>query len=132
MTKRIAICLSLAAGLLAAADFKPYPGAKLDDKASHEASLSGKGESQVYTTSDPLDKVYAFYKPLYPEYKMRRTGARTATGQDVVFYFFLLDGAGNLISSKYWMKIQHPYVGGADSKDIRDLTVIQTVRLPAQ
>ena len=133
---RVQKSISLLAGILIAfstlclaQEPKPYPGAKLDDKASHEASAAAPGkQSQVYTTSDSLDKVYAFYKGTYKEFSMRSTGPTLPSGQQVKWYFFILDGGTTLANSKLWMKIQHPYVGGADGKDIRDLTIIQTVR----
>ena len=115
--------------LCLAQEFKPYAGAKLDDKASREASAAAPGkQSEVYTTSDSLDKVYAFYKNTYKEFSMRSTGPTLPSGQQVKWYFFILDGGTTLANSKLWMKIQHPYVGGADGTDIRDLTIIQTVR----
>ena len=128
--------ISLLAGLLIvfstlclAQEFKPYTGAKLDDKASREASAAAPGkQSEVYTTSDSLDKVYAFYKNTYKEFSMRSTGPTLPSGQQVKWYFFILDGGTTLANSKLWMKIQHPYVGGADGTDVRDLTIIQTVR----
>ena len=111
-----------------AQDFKPYAGSKLDEKASREASAATPGkQSEVYTTDDAFDKVYAFYKGLYQEYMMRGI-PRLPSGQQIKWAFFILDGAQDFSKSKYWMKIQRPYVGGADSKDIRDITVIQTVR----
>jgi len=110
-------------------DFKPYPGSKLDDKASREASAAAPGkQSEVFTTSDPLDKVYAFYKPLYKESTMRSSGPKLPSGQQVKWYFFILDGGTTLANSKLWMKIQRPYVGGTDGQDVRDVTLIQTVR----
>jgi hypothetical protein len=115
--------------LCLAQDFKPYGGAKLDEKASREASAAAPGkESEVYTTSDPLDKVYGFYKALYKEFTMRSTGPKLPSGQQVKWYFFILDGGTTLANSKLWLKIQRPYVGGADGQDIRDITIIQTVR----
>lgn len=112
-----------------AQDFKPYAGAKLDDNASKEASKAVPGkESLVYTTSDSLDKVYAFYKGLYKEIKMGSTGPKLPSGQQVKWYFFVIDSGTTLANSKYWMKIQWPYVGGADGKDVRETTIIQTVR----
>jgi hypothetical protein len=112
-----------------AQELKPYPGAKLDDKASREASAAAPGkQSEVYTTGDSLDAVYAFYKGVYKELPMRNTGSKLPSGQQVKWVFFILDGGKDLGTSKYWMKIQRPYVGGADGKDIRDVTVIQTVR----
>jgi len=111
-----------------AQDFKPYPGSKRDEKGSRAASATAPGkQSDVYTTDDAFDKVYAFYKGLYQEYMMRGV-PRLPSGQQIKWAFFILDGAQDFSKSKYWMKVQRPYVGGADSKDIRDITVIQTVR----
>ena len=63
---RRVILVLLAASILLAQDFKPYTGSKLDEKATREASAAAPGkQSEVYTTSDPFDKVYAFYKALY-------------------------------------------------------------------
>jgi hypothetical protein len=129
--------LFLVAGMLVASvnilclaqDFKPYPGSKLDEKASRDASAAAPGkQSEVYTTDDALDKVYWFYKGLYKEYTIRSTGPRLPSGQQVKWAFFILDGGSTLANSKLWLKIQRPYVGGADGQDIRDITIIQTVR----
>ena len=115
--------------LCLAQEFKPYPGAKLDDKATREASAAAPGkQSEVYTTGDSLDTVYAFYKGIYKESAMRSTGPKLPSGQQVKWFFFILDGGTTLANSKLWMKIQRPYVGGTDGQDIRDTTIIQTVR----
>ncbi|MDP8980924.1 MAG: hypothetical protein M3O35_10065, partial [Acidobacteriota bacterium] len=93
-----------------------------------EASAAAPGKkSEVYTTGDSFDKVYAFYKGLYKEFSMGRMPPNVS-GQQVHWAFFILDGGKDLAKSGYWMKIQHPYIGGADGKDVRDVTVIQTVR----
>ena len=127
----------LLAGLLVAAvcmpcpaqDFKPYAGSKLDEKASRDASAAAPGkQSEVYTTNDSLDQVYAFYKGMYKEITMRSGGPKLPSGQQVKWYFFILDSGTTLANSKFWMKIQRPYVGGTDNSEVRDLTVIQTVR----
>ena len=133
--RRLTLFLLLAGMFLAAVnvpcmaqDFKPYAGSKLDEKGSREASAAAPGkQSEVYTTGDSFDKVLAFYKGLYKEFAMRG-GPKLPSGQPIQWAFFILDGGKNLSDSKYWMKIQRPYVGGADGKDIRDITVIQTVR----
>ena len=59
---------------------------------------------------------------------MRGSGPKLPSGQQIRWAFFIIDGGKDLLSSRYWMKIQRPYVGGADAKDIRDISVIQTVR----
>ena len=108
--------------------FKPYAGSKLDADATREASAAAPGkQSEVYTTPDSYEKVCASYKALYKEYTMMHTGTTLPSGKDVRWTFFILDGGKDLASSKYWIKVQRPYVGGADGKDIRDLTVIQTI-----
>jgi len=120
---------SVAVAMLLAADFRPYPGCAIDEKAGREATAAAPGkQSQVWTTGDAFDKVYAFYKGVYREYAMRRGGPRLPSGRQVQWAFFILDGAKDLESSAYWMKIQRPYVGGPDGKDVRDITAIQTVR----
>jgi len=114
----------------AAQDFKPYPGSQLDEKASREAMAGSPPDkqAQVYTTDDAFDKVYAFYKGRYKESTILGSGRKLPSGQQIRWAFFILDGAGDLSGSSYWMKIQRPYVGGAEGKDIRGITVIQVVR----
>jgi hypothetical protein len=115
---------------LIAQELKPFPGSRLDENASAEASKTVPGkESKVYTTSESFDKVFAFYKGLYKQdTTMPATGPKLPSGQQIQWAFFLVDGGTTLSKSNYWMKIQHPYVGGTDGKDIRDVTVIQSVR----
>jgi hypothetical protein len=111
-----------------AQDFKPYPGSKLDEAASREASAGAPGKQlEVYTTGDPFDKVYAFYKGLHKEFVMGSSGPKLPSGQPIRWAFFIIDGGKDLASSKYWIKIQRPYVGGAEGKDVREITIIQTV-----
>jgi hypothetical protein len=135
--KRATSLLPCAAILLAAVsiapclaqDFKPYPGAKIDEPAGRAASAAAPGkESQVYTTTDALDQVSAFYKGLYKEVTIGSPGTTLPSGDQVRWVFFTVDGGPSLAKSKYWMKVQRPYVGGVDGKDIRQVTVIQTVR----
>jgi hypothetical protein len=126
--RRVMLVL-LAGSILLAQDFKPYAGSKLDEKATREASATAPGKvSEVYTTSDSFDKVYAFYKALYKEFAMPRQPPKQPSGQQIKWAFFILDGGTNLSNSKYWMKIQRPYIGGVDGSDTRDITVIQTIR----
>jgi len=126
---RLGLVLVVAGMLCSAQDFKQYAGSKMDAQASREASAAAPGkQSDVYTTSDSLDKVSAFYKGLYKEFPMGSSGPKLPSGEQVHWVFFIIDGGKDLASSKFWMKVQHPYVGGVDGKDVRNLTVIQTVR----
>jgi hypothetical protein len=121
------ICLCSAAS----ADFKAYPGAKVDNKAtkeSNEAALSAgmKGvKSTIYTTSDPFAKVTSFYKGIAKEYSMPMASGTAGKPKkhgkyDLYEAYFIFDGAKDLAGSKLWVKVQRPYIG----EDIRDVTAI--------
>lgn len=128
MVRKLSMFLILASMLFAggnppclAQDLKLYPGAKLDDKSSQEASPAAPGkQSEVYTTADAFEKVYAFYKNAYKEYTMSNSSPKLPSGQQIRWAFFIIDSGKDLASSKYWMKVQRPYVGGADGQDVRD------------
>ena len=118
-----------------AQELKRYPGAQFDEKVSRQASQAAPGrQSEVYTTTDTFESVYAFYKRLYKEYTMHMAPPPLPSGKKLQWAFFLLDGGKSISDSKYWLKIQRPYVGtvaddaNADFQDIRDMTAIQTVR----
>lgn len=113
-----------------AEELKVFPGSRLDEKASAEASQAAPGKvSQVYVTSESFDKVFAFYKGIYKQdLSMHSTGPKLPSGEQIQWAFFLIDSGTKLSNSNFWMKVQHPYVGGSDGKDIRDVTVIQSVR----
>jgi peptidoglycan hydrolase-like amidase len=125
--------LAIAATLSVAQDFKPYPGSRLDEKASQQASAVDKGtEVQVYTTGDAFEKVRGFYTSLYREVAVPFPKPTLPNGKEVKWAFFVLDGGKDLMHSNYWMKVQRPYIGTvddeADFQDVRDISVIQTVR----
>ena len=137
LIRSIALCLATAmtGALSVAQEFKEYPGSKIEEKESHQASDAAKGlECQIYTTGDSFDKVYAFYKSLYKELPTPFPAQNLPGGKEVKRAFFILDGGKDLSRSKYWMKIQRPYIGTiaedgrGDFNDIRDVSVIQTVR----
>ncbi len=64
--------ISISIVVVCAADFKVYPGAKLDEKLTKEANDFGAKsaatskmaipKATIYTTGEAYDKVYAFYK----------------------------------------------------------------------
>ena len=128
----LVIMLSLAT---AAADFKPYPGAKKDEQATKEATEAAVEAKMpelkiiIYTTPDPFPKVAAFYKALAREFVAPKTSG--TSGQPVKFEdegksydlweaSFIFDEAKDLEDSRLWVKVQRPYIGD----EVRDVTVI--------
>ena len=110
-----------------AGEFKVYPGAKIDERATRE------GTGTVYTTADPFDKVAAFYKGIGTEYMMPRASGTSGKpkkrgGYDLWEAYFIFDGAKELADSKVWAKVQRPALGlykeDLDSGKVRELTVI--------
>lgn len=145
MKKAAYVLLSMAflfSAVAFAADFKPYPGAKIDEKATQEANQMAAGskmgkapKSTIYTTGDSFDKVFDFYKGMAKEYKMphQKEGKvkKLPSGQELKEAYFIFDGANDLMSSKLWIKIQRPYIGRvkmegfqAKYEDVRDVTAI--------
>jgi len=128
--------------LVIAADFKPYPGAKIDEKATQEANQMAAGskmgkapKSTIYTTSDSFEKVFDFYKGMAKEFKMphQKEGKvkKLPSGQELKEAYFIFDGASDLMSSKLWVKVQRPYIGRVKMEDfqpkyedVRDVTAI--------
>jgi hypothetical protein len=122
------------AGMLSfAQDFKPYPGSRHEEKTSQQASAVDKElDVQVYTTGDSFEKVYGFYKSVYKEVAVPFPKQKFPNGEELKWAFFVLDGAKDLMHSRYWMKVQRPYVRTVDEEgkfqDVRDMSAIQTVR----
>jgi hypothetical protein len=117
--------------LLFAAEFKLYPGAKMDEKATkeaQEAALAAKMsnvKATIYTTKESFQKVASFYKGIAKEHMMPRASGTSGKpkkyeGYDLYEAFFIFDGAKDLSTSKLWVKIQRPYIG----EDIYDVTAI--------
>jgi len=119
-----------------AADFKVYPGAKLDEKLTKEANDFGTKsaatskmaipKATIYTTGEAYEKVYSFYKSVGKEYQMPNvSGAKNKlpSGKELKSSFFIFDGAKDLMASKLFAKIQRPYIG-MDMKEGPDLTYI--------
>jgi hypothetical protein len=122
--------------IVSAADFKVYPGAKVDEKLTKEANDFGAKAAAgskmafpkvtIYTTGDTYEKVYSFYKGVGKEYQMPNvsgTKNKLPSGKELKSSFFIFDGAKDLMSSKLYAKIQRPYIG-IDMKEGPDLTYI--------
>jgi hypothetical protein len=136
------VAASLAVVLLAspalAGDFQPYPGAKIDDKATRAAAEAAQRSRSgllgtVYTTTESFAKVAAFYKGIATEYMMPRASGTSGTpkkrgGYDLWEAYFIFDGAKDLAASRLWVKVQRPALGlyeeDLESGQIRDITVI--------
>jgi hypothetical protein len=106
-----------------AQDLKMYPGSVRDQQAAPP--------TEVYTTSDKFDQVYAFYKSVYREAPNSLPTPKLPSGKPVRWAFFILDDAKSLARSRHWLKIQTPYIltvgEGMEYKGIRDICVIQSI-----
>jgi len=100
------------------ASLKVYPGAKLEDvyeskKSEGGAKMSNSPKVIIFTTNDLFENVVAFYRGIAREYRvpgMGRSPVKLSSGQELKEAYFILDTAGDLSSSKHWIKIQRPYV----------------------
>ncbi|MGB3976943.1 MAG: hypothetical protein WBM02_11640 [bacterium] len=134
MTKNSLILIVVAclfSVMASAAEFKPYPGAKVDEQATQESLEAAKAakmtdvQSTIYTTSDSFSSVAAFYKGIGKEYTMPMASGTSGEPKKYGKYdlweaYFIFDGAEDLAGSKLWVKVQHPFIG----EDVRDVTVI--------
>lgn len=122
--------------VVSAADFKIYPGAKIDEKLTKEAndyaakaaagSKMAVPKATIYITGDAYEKVFSFYKGVGKEYQMPGVSGEKNTlpsGKVLKSSFFIFDGAKDLMGSKFWAKIQRPYID-MDMKEGPDLTYI--------
>jgi hypothetical protein len=128
----VLLLLVLAFSLLVfASEFKLYPGAKIDEKATKEAMEAARAakisnvKSTIYTVTDSFQKVASFYKGMAKEYSMPRSSGTTGTPKKYEKYdlweaYFIFDGGKDLSSSKLWVKVQRPYIG----EGIQDVTAI--------
>jgi hypothetical protein len=132
----------LAFGLAASAageGFKLYPGATkytppaTEDTKLFTDSLRPGTKITAYLTKDSFDKVVAFYKGLGKEYSHPGAPAtgKLPSGQEIRKTFLILDGAPDIIRSRSWISVQHPFLGAVSRqggalqyKDVRDETEI--------
>ncbi len=125
------LVLAFCASFSFAVEWKLYPGASLDQQATREsqemaaAAKMTNVRSTIYTTADSFSKVSAFYKAIAKEYPMPRSSGTAGKpkkheGYDLWEAYFIFDGAKELSASKFWVKVQRPYIG----EDVRDVTAI--------
>jgi hypothetical protein len=104
----------------ATAEFKAYPGSKLDETLTKDAAeVAAKAKlamkPSIYVTNDSFEKVLDFYKGIGKEYQTPlQKEARLQvlpSGKKPKEAFIIFDGANTIWVSKLWAKIQRPYVG---------------------
>ena len=101
-----------------AGSFKVYPGSKLEDiyeakQLEVDGKMSKSPKIIIFTTNDLFENVVAFYRSNAREYRMPGGGKpmKLSSGQELREAYFILDNAGDIMTSKHWIKIQRPYLG---------------------
>jgi hypothetical protein len=139
----LALLIFSLSGPVVAADFKPYPGATVDEAATRAARQDAAQSPlqlkemviTIYLTNTPFEKVAAFYRGLAREYKMPgsqdRGPQKLPSGQELKAAYFIFDGSPDLVTSRRWAKVQRPYIGDMKMvgrtpqyQDVREVTVI--------
>jgi hypothetical protein len=132
----VAIAVLAVATVVAAQEFKIYPGASKytppDTKETREAmkALPPGTEASYYLSNDSFEKVTAFYRGFAKEYIMpgMPKSRKLPNGMELKQAYFIFDGAKDLSTSKSWAQVQRPFIGSIDSHlqyhDIRDVTSI--------
>jgi hypothetical protein len=142
----VAVVLTCTA-VAATVALKPYPGARVDEKASQTATtmLKSLGEKKasmlkatVYMTAAAYDSVTAYYlargKETHPPSTKPDDLKRLPSGETIREMYVIFDGKKDIIASNAWAHIQRPFVGSMAMvggkvlmDDIRDVTVITVV-----
>ena len=122
-----------------AGSFKVYPGAQFEDIYEAKQSEFGSKMSKspkiiIFTTNDLFENVVAFYRSNAREYRMPGGGKpmKLSSGQELREAYFILDNAGDIMTSKHWVKIQRPYLSRERTKEgfqgkygpVREITAI--------
>jgi len=123
-----------------AGGFKVYPGAKLEDVYETKQSEAGTKMSKapkviIFTTNDFFENVVAFYRGTGREYRMPGSSGKPIklpSGQELKEAYFIFDNAADIMTSKYWIKIQRPYLSRERTKEgfqgkygaVREVTAI--------
>jgi hypothetical protein len=122
------------------ASFKVYPGAKIEDvyeakQSEADSRMSKSHKVIIFTTDDLFENVVAFYSSIAREYRMPGMAGKSAklsSGQELKEAYFIFDGAGDIVNSKHWVKIQRPYVVRGQTREgfhgrsetVREVTAI--------
>lgn len=138
----IFLCFVLVCGTVLAGECKTYPGSKIEEKATEEANKTLPGatapRTTVYTSTDSFSAVVSFYRNVAREYGMpglaKGEEKRLPSGEALNEAYFIFDESQDLMNSRFWVKVQRPYIGRVGAKgletafeDVRDVTMIITV-----
>lgn len=117
------LILSSLSSIASSGSFKVYPGAQVEE-IYEQTETAGKGMTRgpkviVFTTNDFFENVVAFYRSHAREYRMPGGGksVKLSTGQELKEAYFILDGAGDIMTSKHWIKVQRPYIAREQMKN---------------
>lgn len=121
--------------------FKPYPGAvvytppETEDTKLFRDTLRPGMTITAYLSHDSYEKVLKFYRRLGKEYtKGRKSPEKLPGGEEVKKTFVILDGAPDLLQSKTWLSVQHPFVAARQQgvpDEVQDVTeIVLTVKKP--
>jgi len=105
--------------------FKVYPGARLEDVYEAKQSEAGGKMSKVpkiiiFTTNDLFENVVAFYRGIAREYRIPGSSGKPiklSSGQELKEAYFIFDDAGDIMTSKHWIKIQRPYLSRGKTRE---------------
>lgn len=131
MKKFLFFCFLIFALLAFSTGFQIYPNSKLDEKASRQAIKLAEEQGisnidyKIYISEDSFEKVCSFYMNFSKEYNMPRSSGTSGKPKkyenyDLYEAYFIFDGAKDLSSSKFWAKVQRPYIG----EEVLDKTAI--------
>lgn len=100
-----------------AASLVVYPGARVEDVfGGKQSEVGGKilknPKVIIFTTNDFFENVVAFYRGNAKEYRIPGGGkpVKLSSGQELKEAYFILDSAGDIMTSNHWIKIQRPYL----------------------
>jgi hypothetical protein len=140
------VILELMGSTATASAFKYYPDATLYTPPDTEANRQftdalGPGVTiRAWLTHDTFEQVVGFYRAIGKEFKPPNglPADKLPGGQVIHKTFVTFDGAPDLVTSREWIRVQHPFIGpvsrahGAPQyQDVRDLTeIVLTERKP--
>jgi hypothetical protein len=126
-------------GAAAAGSFLFYPGAMRytppDTGANRQFTNSLRPGTSIvaWLTNDSFEQVVGFYRAVAKEYIPPMTPAteKLPNGERIRKTFLIFDGAPDLVTSRQWISIQHPFIGAVTLRqgkrqyeDVREVTEI--------